>query len=282
MCLSRKPSVLPRLEKYLDDEDPLVRAAAAESLGFIFRPSFAIPIGDEYGFVMSPRLNTTPPIDISGFGQQSAWSTPVEGPDSLRQRLETMMLQGPTSPERTAAARALVSWPPPSYSLRIAEWGVWIDDGGQLKLVQSVLDEIPPFVHQTGNAAGSFADRINQIMVIRHMPPHHRLAMRITQASDELKPDSRAARPRGVRHRVRGAKRPGGRTGAVPDPVRASAEARNGVGHVVHPGRRGSVGVVTYLAEAAGGRQRAVAVDGHARLDGVHAERPPAELHPVD
>ncbi len=166
LCLSRKPSVLPRLEIYLDDEEPLVRAAAAESLGFIFRPTFEIPIGTEYGFVMSPRLSTIPPIDISGFGTQSTWSTPVEGPASLRGRLEAMMLRGPTTEERTAAARALVSWPPPSYSLRIAEWGVWIDDGGQLKLVQSVLDEIPPFVHQTGNAADSFADRINQIMVI--------------------------------------------------------------------------------------------------------------------
>jgi hypothetical protein len=60
----------------------------------------------------------------------------------------------------------LLSWPPENYKLRVAEWGVWINDGGKLKLMQSVLDEIPPFVHRTGNPIGDFKDRINQIWMV--------------------------------------------------------------------------------------------------------------------
>ena len=40
---------------------------------------------------------------------------------------------------------------------------MWINDGGQLKLVQAVLDEIPPFVHRTGNTVASLSDRRNRI-----------------------------------------------------------------------------------------------------------------------
>ena len=72
------------------------------------------------------------------------------------------MLQGATSDERIAAARALVSWPPKQYRLRVAEWGVWINCKGQLKLVQSVIDEIPKFVHRTGNSCESLADRVRR------------------------------------------------------------------------------------------------------------------------
>ena len=38
---------------------------------------------------------------------------------------------------------------------------MWINDGGQLKLAQSVLDEIPPFVHRTGNTLASLSDRLD-------------------------------------------------------------------------------------------------------------------------
>ena len=90
----------------------------------------------------------------------------IELPAAMRAALETMMLDGPSSEERMAAARALLAWPPADYRLRVAEWGVWINDGGQLKLAQSVLDEIPPFVHRTGNTVASLSDRLNPIMII--------------------------------------------------------------------------------------------------------------------
>ena len=76
------------------------------------------------------------------------------------------MLQAAGAEEREAAARALVCWPPEGYGLRVAEWGVWIDSGGELKLVQSVLDEIPPFVHRVGDSVESMANRVNRIMII--------------------------------------------------------------------------------------------------------------------
>ena len=71
-----------------------------------------------------------------------------------------MMTDGETPAEREAAARALLTWPPKSYKLRLAEWGVWISEKGQLKLLQSVIDEIPPFVHRTGNPAKELESRV--------------------------------------------------------------------------------------------------------------------------
>ena len=43
---------------------------------------------------------------------------------------------------------------------------MWINDGGQLKLAQAVLDEIPPFVHRTGNTLASLSDRLNPILIV--------------------------------------------------------------------------------------------------------------------
>ena len=61
---------------------------------------------------------------------------------------------------RHAAARSLVNWNKEGYELRVAEWGVWINVDGQFKLAQSVIDEIPPFVHRTGNDLGEFVERL--------------------------------------------------------------------------------------------------------------------------
>jgi hypothetical protein len=69
-----------------------------------------------------------------------------------------MMTDAGTSAEREAAARTLVTWPPDHYRLRLAEWGVWIDSHGQMALVKAVFDEIPPFVHQTGDPLSHFAE----------------------------------------------------------------------------------------------------------------------------
>ena len=74
------------------------------------------------------------------------------------------MLRGATSDERVAAARALLGWPPAHYRFRVAEWGMWINCDGQLKLVQSVINEVPQFVHRTGNTARSLADRLIEPM----------------------------------------------------------------------------------------------------------------------
>jgi hypothetical protein len=170
--LAREEAWIPKLMPYLDDQEAQIRAAAAEAIGFIRKPSYDVPIGNSAWGGQSTWCNSDPRIEISslrGFPttpQNFPATSKIEVPPGLREKLEAMMLTGASSDERTAAARALLEWPPEKYSLRLAEWGVWIEDGGELKLVQSVLDEIPPFVHQTGNTADSFADRVQQMMII--------------------------------------------------------------------------------------------------------------------
>ena len=165
---------------YLDDADARVRAAAADALGLIHCPAYPI-----YPFRIlwdANKFKGDPPIDL---GSVLEWvmdqgkprpdrnindcllpMNVIELPAAMWAALETMMLDGPSSEERMAAARALLAWPPADYRLRVAEWGVWINDGGQLKLAQAVLDEIPPFVHRTGNTVASLSDRLIPIMVI--------------------------------------------------------------------------------------------------------------------
>jgi hypothetical protein len=113
-------------------------------------------------------LNVEPPIYIgpllSAAGDQPREAMVLD--PQVRVRLEQMMLAGTSDIERTAAASALVNWPPENGQFRFAEWGVWLDDAGELKLAKSVLDEIPPFVHQTGNPLREFQNRVSQIMVI--------------------------------------------------------------------------------------------------------------------
>ena len=166
--LCRDKESVDRVVACLADKDACVRAAAADALGLIHCPGYQVPEGPTSMAV----LQSNPPILVySLIGARFSKKTPstadvevpggvTELPKAVRAALETMMLQGATSDERIAAARALVSWPPEQYRLRVAEWGVWINCKGQLKLVQSVIDEIPKFVHRTGNSCESLADRV--------------------------------------------------------------------------------------------------------------------------
>ena len=177
--LFRDKKSVDRVAACLADPDARVRAAAADALGLIHCPAYGVPQG--YGWDRLFALGSNPPVDLhrlinaAFFGGQPPGVIPsdrqmpgaaIELPDSMRATLETMMLQGATSDERVAAARALVGWPPERYRLRVAEWGVWINCNGQLKLVQSVIDEIPKFVHRTGNTAASLTDRLVEPMSI--------------------------------------------------------------------------------------------------------------------
>lgn len=189
--LTRDVKYASRLEQLLDDKSVDVRVAALDALGTIRRPDFQLEDRfDAPVFLQSKvrRLDTDPKILVHPF--RANWTDRdsvlsgiesknhlltlselrdgdiTELPETTRFKAESMMLTSASSRERDAAARMLVSWPPANYQLPVAEWGVWIDDQGELKLVQSVLDEIPPFVHRTMNPVGSFIDRINPIMVI--------------------------------------------------------------------------------------------------------------------
>ena len=166
--LQRNPADVPNLESLLDHEDVVVRAAAADALGYIYLPTYLRPPEEYWREFRQHALNVEPPINIepllpSGGGKPREI---IELGPQIRSRLEAMMLTGVEGIERTAAASALINWPPQNYRLRYAEWGVWLDDNGDLKLVQSVLDEIPPFVHQTGNPLGEFQKRLVRIMSI--------------------------------------------------------------------------------------------------------------------
>ena len=67
---------------------------------------------------------------------------------------------GDDSGERLAAARAAAGYGPPGYRLRLAEWGVWCAGAGpEEEQLQGVLEEIPAFVHATGDDLCSFRGR---------------------------------------------------------------------------------------------------------------------------
>ncbi|MBC7852537.1 MAG: HEAT repeat domain-containing protein [Pirellulaceae bacterium] len=176
VSLARDPKDVPRIEPYLRSRLPEVRGAAAEAIGYIHEPSFQL--GGNFGLWSTPsELNTNPSVDVSFLvGAQLRSDEDVISPASdrlrrfpagTRSRLEALMLQGESLEERTAAARALVPWPPADYKLRLAEWGVWIDGPGKLEVAKSVLDEIPPFVHRTGNLTASLSrNRYDGIMFV--------------------------------------------------------------------------------------------------------------------
>jgi hypothetical protein len=173
--LCRDAETAPLLIDHLRDAHPAVRAAAADAVGILHHPAYSVGVPD--GFYLSPAplaLDTKPPIDLAGvvatersgralnfnggWAQHDLVDDPTLALDrSVRDTLQAMMLGGPTPEEREAAARALVSWPPPDqYQFRVAEWAVWVNANGHMALAKSVLDEIPPFVHRTGNPVSSF------------------------------------------------------------------------------------------------------------------------------
>jgi hypothetical protein len=180
LALFRRPEDVDLVLPLLKDRAPEVRAAAADCLGIIHRPAFEIPLGT-HPFRASRGVSVAcdPPIRLRDLirhinevrGPPGSRGAAIDGfeialPTSIRDAIQEMMLRGETSDERVAAARALVAWPPENYKLRVAEWGVWFDVDGELKLAQSVIDEIPSFVHRTFNSVESFGDRVNDFLII--------------------------------------------------------------------------------------------------------------------
>lgn len=180
IALYRDPEALPLFRDCLKDPEPFVRAAAADALGILHKAVGTIPPEGAWPY-SGMWLDSAPAISIDGLVKEN-WNKQAKSegkkfielpsrfytqekelPKQVRAELENTMLEGPSAEERTAAARALVRWPPEKYALRVAEWGVWIADAGDLKLVKSVLDEIPPFVHRTGNTIESLEERVNEI-----------------------------------------------------------------------------------------------------------------------
>jgi len=157
LSLHRDESAVEPMTKLLDSEDTTaeVRGAVVDLIGLLHASTYPIKThGSEFGLDCCPVIH--PQLRQSDFQVNDSL------PKKYRQLLNDIMLSGESSAERIAAARAIVAWPPKDYELRYAEWGVWLDGEGQLKLSKSLLDEIPPFVHQTANPLDSFKDRIKQ------------------------------------------------------------------------------------------------------------------------
>jgi len=185
ISLARDGTALSGLDTLAKSNDPLLRAARIDCIGFTHAPILLKDNDQQVRYVerMSSQLagyvKCDPPILTaplllgqglifqSSFGPYSARGVTalddqMNVPGHFRSELErTMLADKSTLEERAAAARAIVGWPPKDYRLRYTEWGVWINNDGQFHLVDSIIDEIPAFVHRTGNDLPSFMERLS-------------------------------------------------------------------------------------------------------------------------
>jgi len=154
------------LTERLKDPHPEIRTAAADAIGIVRRPSYSIASYFGFWIVEPLQLATNPPINLhnvvspdaptAGRDNDIMTGAPVAVDESVRDLLQKMMIDAQTPAERQAAARTIANWPPHQYQLRVSEWGVSIDNHGQMALSKSVLDEIPPFVHSDRRSAQQF------------------------------------------------------------------------------------------------------------------------------
>ena len=183
----REESDIELFKKFLDDDNPSLRSAAVDAISIIHSPAFPMPAGFDRttwdgcvaAFDCEPRIHLTPIIrtlipekelslDRSEFAKIQWQDKSDRQLDAdIIDKIKRMLLEDPDEGVRSAAARAVRKWNPKNYSLRVAEWGVWINDGNSLTLAQSIIDEIPLFVHRVGNDVASIEDgRINSIDII--------------------------------------------------------------------------------------------------------------------
>jgi len=186
LSLKRDVNALGRLKSLVENPDPRIRAARLDCIGITRVLTYPEIMQTTGFFGMEESIECTPPIYMwpmisgkpilqrlatSAFERLVPTISPYEAhpefPNRYRNELKQVMLGENSSPEeRAAAARAIVAWPPADYQLRFAEWGVWINANGEFHLVDSIIDEIPAFVHRTGNELQSFEDRLTIPMVI--------------------------------------------------------------------------------------------------------------------
>ncbi|MDB5319760.1 MAG: hypothetical protein JWN40_1391 [Phycisphaerales bacterium] len=162
------PEAKELAEKYMDDADADVRAAAADAVGMLHGGLEDSQLAMALTWSALVTTRSDPPIHWSYRSRHGrspgTWFELIPRSklsEPLRQRLSKMMVNGETTDEREAAARSLVDDPPPGYRLRLAEWGVWqsrrVDDE---ELLSGQLDEIPPLAHAVGDSvAGLTAAR---------------------------------------------------------------------------------------------------------------------------
>lgn len=195
--IMRRADSVVWLEAMLNNMEPQIREAAIDAIGFVLFPKFydkflqtgfrsangvsiqgTVPIHVNSAFRMhAAKLESWNGITemeaaqrLNGVGISQKNAIHNVGDDKLKDRiaakLTRIMTQGRTQGERVAAARALGGFVPRKYQMRAAEWGVWIEAGGKLQLVKTVLDEIPPIAYQTTKQIAKLKERVNQIMVV--------------------------------------------------------------------------------------------------------------------
>ncbi len=158
---------VPLMERFLDDVRPIVREAAIDGLGILALdypgPVVLVRSGSPSGLACVPRIDLRSWVENSVLPgeRDNSGDVPysIKLSEKTRNRFADSLADGKTAGERQAAASVMVSCPPAGYRLRLAEWGVWMSDGGDLKMVQTELAGIPPFVHRTGNRIVEFKER---------------------------------------------------------------------------------------------------------------------------
>jgi len=190
----RDENILPRLLPILDDphSTETVKNAVLECIGFTHMPSyrlmrdgltqldsapsispnqlFSLPLEEKADIVLGNQP-APPPVQTDFteyyFYRHRNEYLIIEEKENVsldyRDILLKNMLGTKSNKTRHAAARALLSWPPEDYQLRVAEWGVWLNDNGKMKLAKSSIDRIPDFVHNTGNELSEFKSRVNTL-----------------------------------------------------------------------------------------------------------------------
>lgn len=169
LTLKRDVEVLDRLEPLANSPHPLVRAARLDCIGFTRVPTYE----HETDRSTLIEIDCSPPIYVQMFLSPGFKQAPSEYgllnnfPEHYRHEFEQVMLAEDSSQaEREAAARAIVAWPPEDYQFRYAEWGVWINFQGKFEMVDSIVDEMPEFVHRPNNKIESFVERFSMHMEI--------------------------------------------------------------------------------------------------------------------
>ena len=162
LAMGGKREDLPRFLKLLDSSDADEREVSLDFIGLLGRGGQP-PVPQSYNCA----IDSSPPIYATGLlprGAARDENVSEMFPPKLRDRLWGISIHGATPDERAAAAQSLVALATcplqDPINVRVAEWGVWLADGAQIKLAQSVLDEIPPFVHRIGDSTASMKDRI--------------------------------------------------------------------------------------------------------------------------
>lgn len=170
LAIYRTPDAKELMIAKLDHENAEVRAAAIDAIAILSGPSYPLNRRDLFR-PQSRSVQWRFPIHVDTLIEQRGWNEFNDGSKemALGKELKAKLhqrLHSSDPNEREAAARMMVKFPPDNYQLRVAEWGVWINDDGKYQLVETVLDEIPRFVHRTQNRLDDLKDRINSVMIV--------------------------------------------------------------------------------------------------------------------